>query len=187
MHRATRTPRLVPAVLLILLSWALPSIGEEPSAAETPPFDLYNGRQIHADLLVGGQPTAEQIQAMAEVGYRSVVNLRSEGEKGTWEEAPLLEELGLSYLHLPVAGGDDLTPELAHRLAAWLDDPEHLPALVHCGSSNRVGALFALKAFHVDGQDAEEAIEIGRQHGLKGLEAKVEPMLADSAAMQKKE
>ncbi len=184
MQRATFDARLVLATLLVLAGLALPSAAEDPAAT---PFGLYNGRQINADLLVGGQPSPEQIQAMAEVGYRSVVNLRGEGEGGSWEARPLLQELDLAYLHLPVASSDDLTPDLARQLATWLEDPEHLPALVHCGSSNRVGALFALKAFHVDGQDAEEAIEIGRQHGLKSLEPKIAPKLVEPPLEQQPE
>ena len=181
-----RSVRLRPvAVSLVLLSaFALASLGDDGAAT---PFDLHNGRQVDEHLLVGGQPSPEQLDAMAESGLRSVVNLRGVGEDGTWDEGAHLEELGLSYLHLPISSGEDLTPELARQLAAWLEDPEHLPVLVHCASSNRVGALFALKAFHVDGQGAAEALEVGAQHGLTSLAPKVEAMLAEPAPPQPKE
>ena len=41
--------------------------------------------------------------------------------------------------------------------------PEALPAFVHCASGNRVGGLFAVKAFHLDGMNVEESMEIGTQ------------------------
>ena len=37
--------------------------------------------------------------------------------------------------------------------------------------ANRVGALIALKAFFVDGIPADEALELGKQHGLTRMEA----------------
>jgi uncharacterized protein (TIGR01244 family) len=170
--------------LVLLSAFAFASLGDEGA---TTPFDLRNGRQVDEQLLVGGQPSAAQLDAMAETGLRSVVNLRGVGEDGTWDEGSHLEKLGLSYLHLPIASAADLTPELAGQLAAWLEDPEHLPVLVHCASGNRVGALFALKAFHVDGQGAAEALEVGTQHGLMSLAPKVEAMLAEPASAQPEE
>ena len=44
---------------------------------------------------------------------------------------------------------------------------------MHCASGNRVGGLFALKAFYVDGKTPEEALEIGRSAGMTRTEAVV--------------
>lgn len=44
------------------------------------------------------------------------------------------------------------------------------PVLVFCGSGNRVGALFALDAYHARGADAEAAVLVGKQHGLTRAE-----------------
>jgi hypothetical protein len=40
-----------------------------------------------------------------------------------------------------------------------------------------VGALLALKAFQLDGASAEEALDLGRRAGLKGLEPAVRERL----------
>jgi hypothetical protein len=53
----------------------------------------------------------------------------------------------------------------------WLSKSAPGGAAVYCGSSNRVGALIALKAFYVDGIPADEALELGKQHGLTRMEA----------------
>ncbi|MDR5880476.1 hypothetical protein [Caballeronia sp. LZ032] len=55
---------------------------------------------------------------------------------------------------------------------------DNLPVIVHCGSGNRVGALFALRAAWVKGVDVPKAIEIGRQHGLTKLEDDVRRILS---------
>jgi protein tyrosine phosphatase (PTP) superfamily phosphohydrolase (DUF442 family) len=52
------------------------------------------------------------------------------------------------------------------------------PVLVMCNSSNRVGALFALKARFLDGKTAEAAILVGKACGLAKAEAAVTKMVA---------
>lgn len=158
-------------VLLGLLFAAAPSPAEDPA---TPPFDLRNGHWISASLLVGGQPDGEQLDAIHAAGIRSVINLRGQPEmdelrKKGLDEAEYVASLGLPYLHIPISGADDLDAEAARRLAAWLDDEDHLPVLVHCASGNRVGALFAAKAFHLDGHGVGEALRLGREYGMTSL------------------
>jgi hypothetical protein len=48
---------------------------------------------------------------------------------------------------------------------------------VHCASSNRVGAMAALRAAWIDGRPTEEALQIGRAWGLKSLEPTVRARL----------
>src|SRR5690606_38327465 len=52
------------------------------------------------------------------------------------------------------------------------------PALVHCASGNRVGALAALRAAWLQGADEEAAIAEGRRWGLRSLETEVRSSLA---------
>jgi hypothetical protein len=49
--------------------------------------------------------------------------------------------------------------------------------LVHYASSNRVGALFALKSHFIDGCDVETALADGRAAGLKDQEPAVRALL----------
>ena len=45
--------------------------------------------------------------------------------------------------------------------------------LVCCGSSNRVGALLALRAHFVEGRSAAESLAFGKACGLSKLEPRV--------------
>jgi protein tyrosine phosphatase (PTP) superfamily phosphohydrolase (DUF442 family) len=81
-----------------------------------------------------------------------------------------------------VAGAADLTAEKAQELAAALEGDG--PALVHCASSNRVGALLALRAFYVAGASPSDALETGRRAGLSGLEEDVKQRLAAPRAAE---
>lgn len=174
--------------------------GGEPEQAATPAFEvepvgpeetesadlaaasdlLRNGVEVEDGLLAGGQPTPEQLQALADAGYRTIINLRTDGEKGNTDPVAV-EELGMSYVSMPIAGAEGLTEENARALSAALDAAEW-PVVVHCGSGNRVGALFALEAHYVDGKTAEESIAFGLESGMTRLEPVVRERLADESS-----
>lgn len=142
------------------------------------PADLLpNGKEAFEGVLVGGQPTAEQLAAARDAGYRTVINLRPFAEPGAAAEPGLVAELGLDYVLIPVAGAAGLTEANARRLDDALAAAEY-PVIVHCASGNRVGGLFALRAFYLEGKSAEEALELGRDTGLTRLEPAVREKLA---------
>lgn len=126
-------------------------------------------------VITGGQPNGAQFEALAKAGYRTVINTRAHGEPLVDQEQAFVEGLGMRYVHIPVGSGGDLTVANAKILADALADGG--PALVHCASSNRVGALFALKAFHLDGQSADDALALGRAAGLTRMEPIVRGLL----------
>ena len=151
----------------------------EPAEDRAPRWiDIPNAKMPTEKILAGGQPTPEHLEAAARVGYRTVINLRAPGEQTAWDEAEKAAELGLSYVALPISGRGDLSVEHARQLSELVTDPDALPAMVHCASGNRVGALFALKAFHLDGDDVETALRKGSEAGLTGMKEIVREILA---------
>lgn len=123
-----------------------------------------------------GQPDAEALQVFADSGYATVIDLRGESEsRGLDDEASLVEELGMSYVALPVSGSAAVNFENASRLDELIKASEG-PVLVHCGSGNRVGALLALRASAAGADDAE-ALKIGKDAGLTSLESVVKDVL----------
>ena len=140
-------------------------------------LDIRNARAPFPDLLTGGQVSEEELAWAARNGYRTVINLRPPGEKDELaDEAGLVDQLGMRYVTIPVAGADGVTEENAKRLADALSTADALPAIVHCASGNRVGALFALQA-HAEGAAAEEALDVGLSAGLTRLEPVVRERL----------
>ena len=129
-------------------------------------------------LFCGGQPTAQQLADFAREGGGCVVNLRPEAEMGGWDEGATVRGLGMHYVHIPVAGPEDLSRAAASTLADAMRefDEDHL--MVHCASGQRVGALVALKAGWNDGLSADQSIEVGRKAGLQRLEPVVRSKLA---------
>lgn len=130
------------------------------------------------DVAIGGQPSADHLAQLKQEGFRSIVNLRPTFEQAGFDEQAEANRLDLAYFHIPIVDADSLTRDAAEKLDAILDDPVNLPVFVHCGSGNRVGSLFALRAAWLKGADLQEAIRIGRQHGLTRLEDDVRRILA---------
>lgn len=153
---------------------------QEEAVAPAPADLLRNGVMVAEGVLAGGQPTEEQLAELANAGYRTVINMRLPDEQGN-TQADAVEAAGMRYVTVPVEGAAGLSEERAKAFAEALDAAER-PVVVHCGSGNRVGALFALKAYYVDGVPADEAIQFGLDAGMTQLEGPVREHL--SAAEQ---
>lgn len=135
-------------------------------------------RQVADNLWVMGVPEAQDIAEFAEQGGDIVISLLSIEEMAGSKETQWTSELGIAFFHVPVDGAAGVSFANARMLDRLLLTHADKNILVHCASSNRVGALFALRAGWLDGHSTEEALEIGRQHGLTSLEEKVSQMLA---------
>lgn len=134
--------------------------------------------QPRPGLHTGGQPTAQDLADLRAQGVATIIDLRGADEDRGYAAAAEAQRLGLRYVVLPIAGKDDITPANAARLQALLDASGD-GVLLHCASGNRVGALLALAA-QQQGKSVEEALQIGRDAGLKSLE----PVVAERLQAQ---
>jgi uncharacterized protein (TIGR01244 family) len=172
------------AILLLLFLGACckaenPSTATEDTAAETlttapamltiaaPEALLPKGIYTAEGMLLGGQPTLEQLQTIHETGFRTVIDMRLAEEGGTTQAD--IEAAGMIYAALPIGKAEDVSEENARALAQLLESAEG-PVVVHCKSGNRVGGLLALKAFYVDGATPEEALKLGLANGMTRTE-----------------
>jgi uncharacterized protein (TIGR01244 family) len=114
-------------------------------------------------------PSEAQLEQLAGQSFATFISLRAPGEPGTGWEPAAAERLGVEFKSLPIQGAADITEAHARELRVLLEASER-PVLVYCGSSNRVGALYGLAAFYVDGVSAEEALELAKSAGMTRLE-----------------
>ena len=124
----------------------------------------------------GGRISAADLPALDAAGVRHVIDLTPDDETPDFDEAATVRAAGMRYDNLPIRGAGDLTRENVvafDRLIEGIDRP----ALVQCGSGNRVGALAALRAAWLDGADDEAAVAEGKRWGLRGLEGEVRERL----------
>jgi uncharacterized protein (TIGR01244 family) len=177
MHcRPLRSPAAAAAAVAFAMALAVAACSAPkpvgPTLAQLQAMQLPNAALPAPNLITGGQPTAAQLAQLVQLGVRRVICLRSATEQGTGWEEEQAKALGIEFVRVPVAGAADVTIANAKRLAAALGGGD-VPTFVCCANSNRVGALLALKAFHVDGKSADEALALGKAAGLAKLESKV--------------
>ncbi len=128
-------------------------------------------------ITAAGQPDAKAFEVFANAGYEVVIDMRGPDEdRGLENEPELVEGLGLEYVAFPITDRKQIDFDTAEALDEMLESYDG-PVLIHCGSSNRVGALLALRE-SLRGATDEEALEFGKQAGMTGLESVVRERLA---------
>jgi uncharacterized protein (TIGR01244 family) len=125
-------------------------------------------------VTTAGQPDEASLKVFADSGYVAVIDLRTAGEDRGLDEPAVTQALGMDYINFPI-GRDGITFENARTLEGIMVRYDQ-PVLVHCGSANRVGALFALNAYRQSG-DIDKALEAGRAAGLTRMESTVKEVL----------
>ena len=154
-------------IALMLMIWL-------PAQADI--SEIRNLKQVNESLITGGQPDTSDIEALAKAGVKTVINFRAEGEFSGYNEQQRVEEHGMQYRHFPIDAKAALNKANVQKFHDMLNATSG-KTFLHCGSGNRVGALFALEAFWHKGATAEEAIEIGKAAGLTKLQGYVETVI----------
>lgn len=129
-------------------------------------------------VLFGGQPTEAQISALAEAGYRTIIDLRGESEPRGFDEAAAIDAAGLEYIAIPMTQDTLGTSKPFADFVEIFDQVEH-PVVVHCASGNRVGAAYYAWLVAKGGLTRDEALAKARDNGLRSaqLEAAVNQYL----------
>jgi uncharacterized protein (TIGR01244 family) len=134
---------------------------DKPAAAKssTPPPGFFDRTLDAGKVLVGGQPTRADVEAFKSRGVTDVVNLRTADEMKQvgFDEAALVEQLGLGYLSLPVEGASDFTPELLEAFAQRVERAKG-EVVLHCTSGARAGQLYAAYSVKYLGKTPDEAL-----------------------------
>jgi uncharacterized protein (TIGR01244 family) len=128
--------------------------------------DIDNFNWIDERIASGGQPTLEQISSLKREGFRTIIDLREPTEYDAASEAAEARRLGLGYVSIPFRTADPKDEQAAAFLAA-MRDRTLWPVFAHCGSGNRVAALWMIHRVLVDRWDLADAEREARVIGLK--------------------
>jgi len=156
-----KIPSRTAAGLATLLLAVGPAWSQVPESVD--PAAIPNYRVIHAGLAVAGQPSPEALARLGEMGFRTVVNLRTEREGGKDAERAV-RDAGLEYVWVPVAPATFSAADV-DAVAKVVEDPDARPVLLHCSSSNRSGAVWAVLQVR-RGRSIQDAEADGRAAGL---------------------
>jgi uncharacterized protein (TIGR01244 family) len=157
----TRSP------MAVVLSVGLAGVAR----AEVPPSieGVPNYHVVRSGLATAGQPSPEALKHLKPLGFKTVINLRTEAE-GAKDEEKVVTDQGLRYVWVPVTSAT-LTPKDVAVVAAVLDDAGAAPVLLHCSIANRAGGLWAAVLAR-QGTSLDEAEAEGVKAGLSSAAMK---------------
>ncbi len=186
---------LVAAAAVVTTAWAVPPKKEAATLAEAKagdeeeklePYQCGKVQRLHTlgGVFLASQPEKEDFTHAKEGGIKFVLNLREKDEMD-WDEAELVESLGMEYVNVPFKSPKTLTDEVFAETRKLLSNEKKRPLLVHCASANRVGAVWLAHRVLDGGKSYDEALKEAKTVGLK-LPAYEERAKDYIARMQKK-
>lgn len=125
-------------------------------------------------LYIAGQPTETALREMVtREGVKTVINLRTQQEMDNrkqvpFDEAAVLKELGVNYVHIPLGGPDTpYTPEAVETFAKALEGA-NTKVLLHCTVAWRASHMWAAYLVKHKGYTREEAEKAGNAMNMGG-------------------
>lgn len=123
---------------------------------ETPPANLV---EITERLHTSGQPSPQQLMALASNGYQMVINLAPPDVSGAVaDEGVHLATAGIGYINIPV-DWDTPSANQFELFSAILADAVDRKVLVHCQTNKRASIFTFLYRAVYAGVDPEDAWE----------------------------
>jgi uncharacterized protein (TIGR01244 family) len=118
-----------------------------PVLLDTAGMFLARYAQIGEDLFIGGQPTERALHELRKLGVTTVVNLRMPEEMTRigFDEAKLIAELGMKYVHIPMRGGageHSYSPETLRKFTEAMRAADG-KVLLHCTVAWRASHIWA--------------------------------------------
>jgi len=155
----------------------------EPQYEELPNF-----HQVNERLYRGAQPKRGGIERLAQLGIKTIVNLRPDDERSRAEEQEA-RAAGLRYFNVSVekatlVGAFKSVTDLRHfdlpaqrlgrpsdaqveRVLSIINAPENQPVFVHCKrGADRTGAIIAIYRIEHDGWTSERAKAEANRYGM---------------------
>ncbi|HZJ24580.1 MAG TPA: protein tyrosine phosphatase family protein, partial [Anaerolineales bacterium] len=106
--------------------------------------EIYNYLYLNDKLSSSGMPKAEQVDAIAQAGVNTVINLATDKSQGALQnEQELVASRGMKYIHIPVEWDSPTRQNLDDFMNA-MDAHRDDHVLVHCQANFRATGFVTL-------------------------------------------
>jgi tyrosine-protein phosphatase SIW14 len=174
----TRLTGWIGSALAMLLTVSA-VLSQAPSERTTTYQELPNFHQVNEHLYRGAQPKADGFRRLAQLGVRTVVNLREDDDLANKEEAEA-RAAGLRYFNLPMKTTGRPADEQVAKTLAILDNVENQPVFVHCHhGEDRTGLIVAIYRIVHDGWTSERAKAEANHFGMHPWETGMKDYIHD--------
>jgi tyrosine-protein phosphatase SIW14 len=127
-----------------------------------------NFHQVNDHIYRGGQPSNEAWPGLAQLGVKTVIDLRRENEHQTRAEARAVEAAGMRYVNVPMNG---IVAPTDAQISKVLGMFESGPVFVHCRrGADRTGTVVACYRMRHDGWDNQKAFKEAKSLGMSWME-----------------
>lgn len=169
-----RINRVIAAAVMTALITSAGLAGQAPRYAELPNF-----HKVNEKLYRGGQPKSGGVKKLAELGIKTIINLRGADQTTRAEEVEA-RAAGLTYFNISMPGLSRPTPDQVARVMAVLNDEQHWPVFIHCKrGSDRTGTVVALYRISNEEWTASQAMTEAKRHGMSWLEFGMKDYVSD--------
>jgi tyrosine-protein phosphatase SIW14 len=127
---------------------------------------LRNFHNVNSQIYRGGQPTLQGFQKLAQLGIRTVIDLREPGDRSLAEKK-IVEGAGMRYVSVPMRGFQTPTSEQITKVLSLFNDSTAGPVFVHCRrGADRTGTVVACYRISHDGWENTRALAEARSLGM---------------------
>ncbi len=141
--------------------------------------ELPNFHQVNSQLYRGAQPRAGGIRKLAQLGIKTIINLRGEDED-TRADQTEAEALGLRYLAVSLPRLQRPSDEQVERVLSAINAAGNHPVFVHCHhGEDRTGLIVAVYRIMHDGWTGEQAKAEAKRYGMHWVQRGMKDYILD--------
>lgn len=145
-------------VFALIFSFCFPATvfcqTSEPQEKDISHIEISNFGQMDERFYRGAQPEKDEFKSLADLGVKTVINLRNDPKDF---EKETVEALGMKYVHIPMSDKKYPSEESIVKFLETVNDPETGVFFVHCrGGKHRTGATGAIYRLTEYGWDYDQ-------------------------------
>ena len=142
--------------------------------------NLPNFQRVNDYIYRGAQPTDDGFKELAQLGIKTVIDLRQIGEHSQANEQKVVIGLGMHYVSIPMAGMSTPKDDQVTAALALLRDTTSGPVFVHCKrGADRTGMVVALYRISQDGWENKRALSEAKSYGMSFFERAIQHYVMD--------
>jgi uncharacterized protein (TIGR01244 family) len=142
--------------------------------------NISNFQKVNDRLYRGAQPTDRGFQDLAQLGIKTVIDLRDTGEHSQADEQKIVTSLGMRYVSIPMHGLSTPESDKVAAVQALFNDADSGPVFVHCKrGADRTGMVIAVYRISHDQWDNQKALSEAKSNGMSFFERAIQHYVLD--------